>query len=176
MLIYICHFHHHHHHPDTFLSNHRLSRYWCLHLGSLHPRIFLFFFCGCACCNFSDKIYFFPFVLQVGFCHTKKQEKKIRKEEILFVVVLSHSLAISFICSLRCRWATEENKQAFYCYSFAADWLLQKTAENKSKKNIFQYFVKMCATYCFYITSKKTISRGGKEALAFLCLWAIMLS
>ena len=31
---------HHHHHPDTFLSNHGLSRYSCLHLGSLHPIIF----------------------------------------------------------------------------------------------------------------------------------------
>ena len=118
---------------------------------------FLFVFCGCACCNFSDKIYFFPFVLQVGFCHLtyQKARKKDKKRGNSFVVVLSHSLAISFICSLRCRWATEENKQAFYCYSFAADWLLQKTAENKSKKNIFQYFDKMCATYCFYITSKK---------------------
>ena len=29
-----------HHHPDTFLSNHGLSRYSCLHFGSLHPRIY----------------------------------------------------------------------------------------------------------------------------------------
>ena len=41
-LLDVCHFHHH-----TFLSNHGdssvfspLSRYSCLHLGSLHPRIF----------------------------------------------------------------------------------------------------------------------------------------
>ena len=39
VLIYVCHFHHHHHHHQTFLSNHGLSRYSCLHLGSLHPRI-----------------------------------------------------------------------------------------------------------------------------------------
>ena len=38
VLIYVCHFHHH---PVIFLSNHGLSRYSCLHLGSLHPRIFL---------------------------------------------------------------------------------------------------------------------------------------
>ena len=42
VLIYVCHFHHHHHHPHlTFLSYHWLSRYSCLHLGSLHPRIFV---------------------------------------------------------------------------------------------------------------------------------------
>ena len=40
VLIYVCLFHHHHHHPVIFLSNHGLSRYSCLHLGSLHPRIF----------------------------------------------------------------------------------------------------------------------------------------
>ena len=39
VLIYVCHFLHHH--PDTFLSNHGLLRYSCLHLGSLHPRILL---------------------------------------------------------------------------------------------------------------------------------------
>ena len=47
VLLDVCHFHHHHHHvTHTFLSNHwdssvfsRLSRYSCLHLGSLHPRI-----------------------------------------------------------------------------------------------------------------------------------------
>ena len=42
VLIYVCHFHHHHHHhhhPVIFLSNHGQSRYSCLHLGSLHPRI-----------------------------------------------------------------------------------------------------------------------------------------
>ena len=45
VLLDVCHFGHHHH-PHTFLSNHwdssvssRLSRYSCLHLGSLHPRI-----------------------------------------------------------------------------------------------------------------------------------------
>ena len=36
---YICHFHHH---PVIFLSNHGLSRYSCLHLGSLYPRVFFF--------------------------------------------------------------------------------------------------------------------------------------
>ena len=42
VLIYVCHFHHHHHHhPVIFLSNHGLSRYSCLYLGSLHPRILL---------------------------------------------------------------------------------------------------------------------------------------
>ena len=39
VLIHVCHFHHQHHHK-TFLSNHGLSRYSCLHLRSLHPRIF----------------------------------------------------------------------------------------------------------------------------------------
>ena len=39
VLIYVCHFHHH---PVIFLSNHGLSRYSCLHLGSLHPRIFYY--------------------------------------------------------------------------------------------------------------------------------------
>ena len=39
VLIYVCHFHHQHH-QKTFLSNQGLSRYSCLHLGSLHPRIF----------------------------------------------------------------------------------------------------------------------------------------
>ena len=38
VLIYVCHFHHYH--QGTFLSNQGLSRYSCLHLGSLHPRIF----------------------------------------------------------------------------------------------------------------------------------------
>ena len=38
VLIHVCHFHHH----QTFLSNHGLSRYSCLHLGSLHPRNFDF--------------------------------------------------------------------------------------------------------------------------------------
>ena len=37
MLIYVCHFHHYH--QGTFLSNHGLSRYSCLHLGSLHPSV-----------------------------------------------------------------------------------------------------------------------------------------
>ena len=37
VLVYVCHFHHLH--PVIFLSNHGLSRYSCLHLGSLHPRI-----------------------------------------------------------------------------------------------------------------------------------------
>ena len=44
VLLDVCHFHHQTH---TFLSNHwdcsefsRLSRYSCLYLGSLHPRIF----------------------------------------------------------------------------------------------------------------------------------------
>ena len=32
VLLYVCHFHHQFHH--TFLSNHGLSRYSCLHLGS----------------------------------------------------------------------------------------------------------------------------------------------
>ena len=36
VLIYV----HFLHHQGTFLSNHRLSRYSCLHLGSLHRRIF----------------------------------------------------------------------------------------------------------------------------------------
>ena len=42
VLTYVCHFHHH---LETFLSNHGLSRYTCLHLGSLHPRIFLNYKC-----------------------------------------------------------------------------------------------------------------------------------
>ena len=48
MLIYICHFLHH----KTFLSIHSfslvffvLSRYSCLHLGSLHPRIYIILKC-----------------------------------------------------------------------------------------------------------------------------------
>merc|ERR1711963_758846 len=41
VLIYVCHFHHHPHPPVIFLSNHGLSRYPCLHLGSLHPRILI---------------------------------------------------------------------------------------------------------------------------------------
>ena len=48
VLLDVCHFHHHHV-THTFLSNHRdssvfshLSRYSCLYLGSLHPRISLF--------------------------------------------------------------------------------------------------------------------------------------
>ena len=40
VLIYVCHFHHQDH-PVIFLSNHGLSRYSSLHLGSLHPRILL---------------------------------------------------------------------------------------------------------------------------------------
>ena len=46
VLIYVCHFHHHP--PVIFLSNNGLSRYSCLYLGSLHPRIFV-------CRNYNEK-------------------------------------------------------------------------------------------------------------------------
>ena len=39
MLIYVCHFHHHFLLRVTFPQFRTLSRYSCLHLGSLHPRI-----------------------------------------------------------------------------------------------------------------------------------------
>ena len=37
VLLNVCHFHHH---QVTFPQIRPLSRYSCLHLGSLHPRIF----------------------------------------------------------------------------------------------------------------------------------------
>ena len=43
VLIYVCHFHHHFHHLRVVQfqwNSVNLSRYSCLYLGSLHPRIF----------------------------------------------------------------------------------------------------------------------------------------